>query len=252
MPLPLSTGGRRYGFRPSLPEATIPRFKITTPVAIPPSMDLTPWCGPVKDQGQLGACTAFAGTGYLEYLYRRFKNQTPVFSPLFLYYMERQLDGDLGQGDTGSFGSTAVKVINQVGVCLESIDPYTVADFQNVPTVAQVANAQLYKAGAYHAMDVPDIRYCVASNYPTLIGISVYESFEEGSWGSNWVMPEPSGQLLGGHEVLVKGYDDTIGAFSVRNSWGSGWGLNGDFWLPYSLLPNIMSEARMQHFGKPW
>lgn len=252
MSLQLSKNNRRYGFFPSLPDALTPRFKFTAPLAIPPSVDLTPWCGPVKDQGQLGACTAFAGTGYLEYLYRRFKNQQPVLSPLFLYYKEREADGDLGQGDTGSFGSTTVKVINQVGVCEESVDPYDISQFETAPTDAQIADAANWKAGAYHAMDTPDIRFSVASNYPVLIGISVYDSFESSDWGSDWTMPAPSGSLLGGHEIYIKGYDDTRQAFDVRNSWGTGWGRSGDFWLPYTLLPQILSEARMQHFGKPW
>jgi C1A family cysteine protease len=250
--LPLSPAGRRYGFKPSLPDATAKRFKVSLPVAIPPVVDLTPWCGPVKDQGALGACTAFAGTGYLEYLYRRFKGSAPIFSPLFLYYKEREMDGDLGQGDTGSFGSTTVRVINQIGVCQESVDPYDTAAFEKAPTPAQIADAANWKAGAYHAMSVPDIRFSIASNYPVLIGISVYDSFESGNWGSDWVMPAPAGPQLGGHEVYAKGYDDNRGAFSIRNSWGAAWGLSGDFWLPYSLLEGILSEARMIHFGAPW
>lgn len=250
--LPVSPSGRRYGFKPSLPDAVTPRFKVSLPVAIPPVMDLTPWCGRVKDQGTLGACTAFAGTGCLEYLYRRFKSKTPEFSPLFLYYKERELDGVLGQGDTGSYGSTAVRVINQTGVCLEAVDTYDPAKFEATPTAAQILDAGNGKAGAYHSMSFSAMRYCIASSYPVLIGITVYESFESGDWGSEWVMPEPKGSVLGGHEVYAKGYDDTRGAFNVRNSWSASWGLNGDFWLPYSLLEGILSEARMQHFGKPW
>src|SRR5207302_852101 len=116
--------------------ATIPKFKMQIPVALPPQVSLETRLGPVKDQGSLGACTSFAATGYMEYLYRTFKNAQPVFSPLFLYYKEREKDGHLGQGDTGSFGSTAFWVLNKTGVCLEATDPYQPEAFENAPTEA--------------------------------------------------------------------------------------------------------------------
>ena len=32
--------------------------------ALPPAVDLRPWCSPVEDQGALGSCTAHAGVGF--------------------------------------------------------------------------------------------------------------------------------------------------------------------------------------------
>ena len=43
---------------------------------------------------------------------------------------------------------------------------------------------------------------------------------------------------LGGHAVMVCGYDDTAQHWIVRNSWGSHWGDNGYFYLPYPYLTN--------------
>src|SRR5215472_11355825 len=105
--LTLSKAGRKYGALKSPPDHRdlgIARLGIGGSEA-PASVDLESTAGPVKDQGDLGACTAFAGTGMREMLYRRFtryeKTQTvdPVFSPMFLYYMERQIDGSLAEGD---------------------------------------------------------------------------------------------------------------------------------------------------------
>ena len=193
MTLELSKGGRRYGLLPSLKNPTTPRFKFQVGPPIPPVNDLTKWLGPVKDQKTLGACTAFARTGYAEYLYRRFKNQTPVFSPLFLYYMERKADGSLPQ-DAGSTGETAFRVFHDVGCCLESTDPYDVQDFNKEPTDEQSAEAAKYKHGTEHTLQtVDDVRYALASNYPVFIGVSLTESFEDGNWGEHNVMPAPAG-----------------------------------------------------------
>jgi C1A family cysteine protease len=48
--------------------------------------------------------------------------------------------------------------------------------------------------------------------------------------------------LYGGHANVAVGYDDTIniggqqGALLVRNSWGTGWGLQGYAWLSYKYV----------------
>ena len=48
---------------------------------------------------------------------------------------------------------------------------------------------------------------------------------------------EPQGgeESEGGHAMCVIGYDDTVngGSFRIVNSWGTGWGDNGYFWLSY-------------------
>src|SRR5579862_1939411 len=43
-------------------------------------VDLREWFPPIRNQGQEGACTMFAGTAILSWLYKRFKNQDNVFS----------------------------------------------------------------------------------------------------------------------------------------------------------------------------
>jgi C1A family cysteine protease len=43
---------------------------------------------------------------------------------------------------------------------------------------------------------------------------------------------------LGGHAVLVVGYDDSTSRFIVRNSWGDQWAKSGYFEMPYEYLLN--------------
>ena len=241
-----------YGLNPTLRKPTLPRFRINPAIPIPAAYDLNGFLGPVKDQQTLGACTAFSRTGYAEYLYRKFKNQQPVFSPKFLYYKERERDGTLPQ-DAGSTGETAFWTFHDVGCCLESSDPYDVSTFNDAPTQAQLDEAAKFKHGSEHTLQtVDEVRHAIASDYPVLIGVSLCESFEDGDWGQSWVMPQPQGDVIGGHEIYIKGYDDNAKFFSVRNSWGSAWGNTGDFWMPYDYLESSLMEARIIHFGKPW
>ena len=57
-------------------------------------------------------------------------------------------------------------------------------------------------------------------------------------------LPGTTEQALGGHAVLCVGYDDASARFLVRNSWGTGWGMDGYFTLPYTYLTerNLASD----------
>jgi hypothetical protein len=40
--------------------------------------------------------------------------------------------------------------------------------------------------------------------------------------------------ILGGHCIAIVGYDDDLGAWLVRNSWGTDWGMDGYAWVKYN------------------
>jgi C1A family cysteine protease len=81
---------------------------------------------------------------------------------------------------------------------------------------------------------------CLAEGYPFAFGMTVYDSFEGDEVAKTGVvqMPSPDEQVVGGHAVLVVGYDDSQQIFIVRNSWGSEWGMGGYFTLPYAYIVN--------------
>lgn len=62
-------------------------------------------------------------------------------------------------------------------------------------------------------------------------------------------MPAAGDALLGGHAVLCVGYNDLKKQWTMRNSWGAGWGAKGYFYLPYDYLvdPALSSDAWMLH-----
>ena len=57
----------------------------------------------------------------------------------------------------------------------------------------------------------------------------------------NGIMPMPDFSketVVGGHAVLAVGYDEKKQIVLVRNSWGTGWGVKGYFWMPYAYITN--------------
>jgi len=74
--------------------------------------------------------------------------------------------------------------------------------------------------------------------FPIAAGFTVYDAFESDTVATNGMlsMPGPTEQMLGGHAVLIVGYDDARGVFIVRNSWGADWGDRGYFYVPYGYF----------------
>jgi C1A family cysteine protease len=92
----------------------------------------------------------------------------------------------------------------------------------------------------YHRVtqDLDQMKGCLAAGYPFVFGFTVYSSFESQQVAQTGIvpMPQPDEEVVGGHAVMAVGYDDSKSSFLVRNSWGTGWGLNGYFWMPYAYL----------------
>lgn len=220
---------------------------------IPKLVDLREWDSPIRDQGQEGSCTGFCGTGIMALLYKKYKGESLIFSPQFLYRAERICEGDVDQ-DGGAQSRTMQAVMNEVGVCLESSDPYTDTGWSNPTTAAQLTEAHKYKTAAYYRVVHRQCGKAVlAAGYPISLGISVYESFEGDSAAKTGIIPMPNvntENLLGGHEICCLGYDDSMdmgngykGALIFRNSWSSTWGDKGYGYLPYAYWTNFVMDS---------
>ena len=168
-------------------------------------------------------------------------------SRLFIYYNERVLENTV-KYDAGAELRDGLKVVNKLGVCHESKWVYNVAKFKNKPTAACFKEALTHVATAYQAVaqDLPSLKGCLAGGKPFVIGFTVYDAFEGDEVAKTGVlnMPAPTEKTLGGHAVKVVGYDDNKQHFIVANSWGTGWGDKGYFYMPYAYLsnPNLASD----------
>lgn len=214
------------------------RDRIYKPKAIilPKVVDLRSNCSPVEDQGQLGSCTGNAVAGVVEYLGRKSGKNLDV-SRLFIYYEERVLEGSVSF-DAGAYIRDGIKVLNKKGAPLESLWPYNINKFATRPSLAAYNDAARRKAGTYEkCTNFAAVKNALARSFPVVVGFDVYDSFY--NIGSNGAMTYPDvsrEQLLGGHAVALVGYNDNKNAFIARNSWGSRWGMQGYFYMPYRVI----------------
>ncbi len=232
----------RYGWIPDLPDQRDYHFAAPPAVAakLPPSVDLTPHCPPVYDQGQLGSCTGNGVAGVLQFdAMKEGLPDTSVPSRLFIYYNERVMEGTV-DSDSGAQIRDGIKTVATTGACDETLWPYDIAQFAVKPPAAGYTAAEGQRAIVYSRVGqtLSHMKGCLASGYPIVFGFTVYDSFEGAEVARTGVVPMPaSGEsVLGGHCVVAVGYDDASQRFTIRNSWGDGWGRAGYATMPYAYL----------------
>jgi C1A family cysteine protease len=187
----------------------------------------------IKNQGSCGSCWAFAVTAALE-------SQAMITTGGQQVDLSEQiLVSCSGAGScSGGYPSTASNYIRDVGLPLESCFVYTATN--NLCSNA-CANWQTdtYTVKGWHtastsgtpSIKVEDIKSALYTYGPVLATFYVYNDFFSYRSG---VYTYTSGSYAGAHAVLIVGYDDTLQAFIVKNSWGSGWGEAGYFMVAYS------------------
>ena len=210
---------------------------------LPVKEDLRDKFPPVYQQGQIGSCTANALVAALQY-----DHPQMMGSRLFVYYNERKLEGHISD-DTGATLADGVQSLIKYGVCPEEEWPYEEQRFSQPPSKEcydAAKNHHVLEAHNVH-QNIEDMKTCLASGHPFVVGIQIFESFETAEVARTGDVPMPAPDRernLGGHAVLCVGYDDTRRKWIMRNSWGPMWGDGGYFYLDYDYLldPALSSD----------
>jgi len=240
---------KRYGWIPDRPDPRDQLFQVPPKIMskLPEVVGLRANCPPVYNQGDLNSCTANAIAAAVQFDLMKQNERSFMPSRLFLYFNERSMAGDV-KTDTGAPIRDGIKCIARIGDCPETLWPYIASRFAVKPPEACYAQARKYRAVRYQRLSQKgeQLRGCLASGYPFVLGIKVYAGFEGSKVEKTGHVPMPgSGQKpKGGHAVLAVGYDDSKKWFLIRNSWGDEWGINGYFTLPYAyaLDENLASN----------
>jgi C1A family cysteine protease len=185
------------------------------------------------DQGSLGSCTANALVALCQY-----DNPSFYGSRLFLYYNERKMIGTTSR-DTGAYLTDGIKSLKNEGICSEKTWPYSISKFAVKPPSNAYSEALTHKVIQVQniSQDLNSMKNWLASGEPFTVGIAVYEEFESADVASTGIVPMPTNKshYLGGHAVVCCGYT-TNNYWIMRNSWGTRWGINGYFYLPFEYL----------------
>jgi hypothetical protein len=211
---------------------------------LPQSTDLGAFFPAPGDQGQQASCVGWAVAGLKAYQETRERNWSPTiadrqFSPAFIYnQIARQGCGG------GSYILDALNLVRRDGAATLRTFPYSAAECSRQPTNSERQGAREFAIADWRRVNVQDeteVKSHIAAGFPVLIGMSVDQSFMRLSKGQ--VYQAPSGPLLGGHAILVVGYDEARQAFKLFNSWGLGWADGGMGWIGYGPFRQLVREG---------
>ena len=245
MPRPSTVSLPKYHWRRDPVDTRDHIFKTPAPTTPPPSIvDMRNYASPIENQGNLGSCTGNAIAGQIELIQRKVNPaKGRDVSRLFIYYQERLLEGTI-RYDNGAYIRDGIKACYTYGAPLESLWPYVINRFTTKPSAAAYTDALKRKVTSYQrCTNFAAVKAALVSRYPVTVGFDVYSSFEGAENTNTGMMPYPNTrteQYLGGHAVCIVGYNDNLagGSFICRNSWGTNWGDNGYFYMPYQVIQN--------------
>jgi C1A family cysteine protease len=239
-------GPRRYGWQPSLPDH---RDVLADTSEIPIREEVDPradYMTRVYDQLQLNDCTANAVAAAID-ADRIVSGMEPMYpSRLGIYWLERFIEHQPVDVDNGAMGRDGFKAARNYGVLPESDLPYT-DDKTSPQFLKDPRQSPKWAAGHWQLPDkyksVPRSLTAfksVLSNRQTIaFGFRVPTSFESKEMARTGIMAQPAESELTeeGHEVLAVGYlKDETNYCLVRNSWGTEWGMEGYFLMPWTWL----------------
>jgi parallel beta-helix repeat protein len=229
------------------------------PEPLPALVDNSAGLPPVGNQQSQGSCTAWAiGYYHSSYIENREspldltqpENQT---SPAFLYNVAN------GGFNGGSYMEDVADLLISNGACSMAEMPYDTGDYTSWPSEDWIwVSGMKRKAVSQNWLNVADadgmkaLKTHIANGNTATIGISVWGNFDNIEMFDNtYCSSERYGSDRGGHIVTICGFDnnkvtsDGMGAFKMVNSWGTGWGDSGYWWM----TPEAMVDG---YLGYGW
>lgn len=210
-------------------------------------INLAPRPGLVRNQKKTNACSGYAGSSGLEIIADKMKKKAGIdnwdiqLSALELYYHARQDK----RSDGGAFMRDLMKAMHRFGTIERRY--WTDIDSPlhrpvNLDHVSRFAIRGSYERIAITG-DSRTVEDCIkvlsAEKLPIWIGMPMYENqTRRAGHGHVYTIPAKNERNTGGHAMVIVGwkYEGTKRVFIVQNSWGTGWGNGGFFYLDEAVI----------------
>lgn len=168
-----------------------------------------------SDQGETPHCVAHSWLHFIEDGPITFPGKGPAFDTRTFYCRAQELDEWDGDCKRVRYHGTSVragaKVLQEMGFITE------------------------YR----WAWDVETLARTVLTTGPVVVGTNWYrEMFYPDGFG----VIHPGGALDGGHAYVINGVNMRTAMFRMKNSWGRGWGQNGQAWISFRSMAKLIAE----------
>jgi hypothetical protein len=259
-------------------------FPVDFTASVPMTLNEEAINPPIENQGQVGDCTGNGQVGAFG-IFLDSVGKFVQLSEFFNYYFSRQYynGGIAPTQDTGSTLACAMKSSQNYGICTEATWPSSdTALLETEPSVAAQKEAHEYmltgfarinnqnQAAWYQGTDggiartAQAIKYALSCGFPVNIGLQVgYQLYEITGANASSVYPPifaEGNPAVGGHDLVIVGWTTAQGGsivghpewqgirpvWIVRNSWGTGWGMNGYFYMDQDCIQDMSDIWVMQ------
>jgi uncharacterized repeat protein (TIGR02543 family) len=229
----------------------------------------------IKDQGNCGACWAFAATELLESeseLSFFGQNYWDSLSPGLIVTnldLSPQIvlsctNPSVDNCENGGYLSDAANFLVSYGTNLENCYPYTQTDGSCSNACSSWLDSSsdyyIYSWSGEQCLDGCSFTSTNCNICPSETGVEWYiermksllqfgplvawmEVFDDFYSYRSGVYSCTSDDYIGNHFIEVIGWDDNKQAFHCKNSWGTGWGEGGFFWISYNELQSASLEV---------
>jgi len=186
------------------------------------------WVTPVKDQASCGSCWAFSVVGAFEAVIKLALGD-PGFDPDL---SEQGLVSDCypAADCNGSFGMWGPQFfLRNNGTVDEACYPYEARNTPCEPCpgfAGRMVRTDEWGWVCYFFENIKKMKQAIYHYGPISTTFTVYSDF---TYYTGGVYKYSGGVPLGGHAVVIVGWDDEERCWIVKNSWGEYWGENGYF-----------------------
>ncbi len=209
----------------------IPVYAPTDKLALPDQFD---WRSlgattEARNQGGCGSCWAFAGVGQLE-------SHALIYDGRSMDLSEQQcMDcNSYGADCGGGWAVAAYEVFQDPGSAREICIPYQAAD--GFPCTQDQCQVQARIDGFFSVKNnVDTLKQCIYDYGPVYTSMYAHDNLNYYTSGCY----DYDANTTPNHAVLIVGWDDTKcsgeGAWIVKNSWGTDWGIDGYGYIKYGV-----------------
>jgi len=198
----------------------------------------------MKNQGQVGKCVASAESIVREDREFRQSGIIKPFAEDFLYACRSPTDWQ----ESGMYPREAKNALLKVGIVPSNYFSYPDKEYSVLkpfidallPHLLRIA--QPYRISAYYRTNSNYERELSLLNLGSqTFTLPIYESFFD--TGSDGIVPEPRGELVGYHETAFRGWNKE-NQWAGQNSWGWYWGKQGRFYYnkDYPIIESWAEE----------
>ncbi|HSJ58613.1 MAG TPA: C1 family peptidase [Anaerolineae bacterium] len=190
-------------------------------------------CTPVRDQGSCGSCWAFGTVGALESAILIQDGASKDLSEQYL--VSCNTDGWGCDGGWWAHDYHEWKYASGEpgpGAVYEQAFPYTATDAPcNSPYVHNETIADWVYIGSSSSVPTTDaIKQAIYDHGPVSAAVCVNTDFQ--LYNGGVFNPTTRCRSIN-HAIVLVGWDDSRGAWRLRNSWGPEWGEDGYMWIAY-------------------